>query len=104
MNIKINGTTWKIQEVSMADPQLLVNGHRCWGTAFYHDRKISIDKTIPDKAGKRITLLHELSHAFLHEHLLKEQETYTEEELCEFVSRYATQIVEIANKYDKISL
>ena len=47
------------------------------------------------------TLCHELSHAFLNETQIEIKETFSEENLCEFIGMYSKKICEIADKYFK---
>ena len=98
METKINGLKWTIKEVETRSSELIVNGNQCFGVCKYATQEILIDNTLK-KDKKYQTLKHELAHAFLYCFLLDKKETYSEEELCEFVAMYSDQIIECANIY-----
>lgn len=98
MNLEINGNEWKIVEVNEKDEKLKINDKECWGTCMYEEQTIYICQEMR-LSKKKQTLMHELSHAFLYEYLLKFQENFDNEELCEFVAKYSQRIGNLANKY-----
>ena len=101
MNIDINGQSWSIIEVDEKDDRLKVDDKECWGTCKYDCQHIYLCKQAM-LGKKKQTLIHELSHAFVYEYLLKIQESYDNEDLCEFVAKYGERIVLSANKYFEV--
>lgn len=98
MQININGLNWTIEEVETRSAELIVNGNQCFGVCQYLNQRILLDITL--KNDKKLqTLKHELTHAFLYCHLINMKESYTEEEVCEFVAMYSQAINEIAQTY-----
>lgn len=81
-------------ETALSDSFLL-------GRTYYFDRKIYINKDLEcDK--KEETLRHELTHAFIHETQIINQEenfNYTEEMVCEFMAKYGRLIDIICKSY-----
>ena len=100
MKIKINRLNWTIKEVETRSAELVVNGNQCFGVCKHYTQEIIIDKTLKDDAKYQI-LKHELTHAFIRCFLIELKESYTEEDLCEFVALYSEQINDLAKKYIK---
>ena len=98
MQVKINNLTWTIHEVDTRNAELVVNGAQCFGVCKHYTQEIIIDESLKDDAKLQV-LKHELTHAFVRCHLLDYKESYTEEDLCEFVALYAEQINNIAKEY-----
>lgn len=97
--IIINNLEWTVIEVEKENEKLkLENGEDCLGTCRYCENAIYLDKDLCQFLKMRV-LAHELTHAHISSHLLKAQETFTEEELCEFVSCYGKQIWDIVDDY-----
>jgi Zn-dependent peptidase ImmA (M78 family) len=98
MQVIINNIEWKIIELSNDDRRLLSAHGVCNGYCYPALSEIYIDQNLPlDR--KRRALMHELTHAFLSVHNLSQQETYTEEELAEFVALYGREIYQIMDAY-----
>lgn len=98
MKIDINGIQWSIIEALPTDTRLLINDKLCFGICEYAPKNIIIDKTLK-KDVKKQTLRHELTHAFINGFFIDKKETYSEEELAEFVALYSAKICEITDKY-----
>lgn len=98
MKIVINTIEWEIKEVDSLDGILVVNSRRCKGVCDYGTQIISIQNNLKENI-KRQTLAHELTHAFLFQTQIDEKDKYSEEFVCEFLARYAFQILEIVDKY-----
>lgn len=98
MNIIINGIAWEILETDTRNMNLMVDGNSCFGTCNHTENRIYIDESL-SVSKKKATLKHELTHAFIDCCLLSKKESYTEEELCEFVSLYGKAICEIADGF-----
>ena len=99
MKIKINEMPYEIIECSNSDNPLCDGHYR--GKVFYFDRKIFLNKD-NNPLQKRQTLRHELTHAFLRETQIINQEddfSFSEEMMCEFVAKYGGKIEEIIKKY-----
>lgn len=90
--MEINNLEWRVIEVERGSEKLTNgNGEERYGKCRYYENEIYLDKELSEKHKKRV-LAHELTHAYIYSHLLKKVETYTEEELCEFISSYGKQI------------
>lgn len=94
--IKILDTEWEAKIAKAGSPELLLDSTECIGTAWYSQTTIYISDKLSDTA-KVSTLLHELTHAYLAQTQLKQQETYTEEEVCQVVANYARAITRDAS-------
>ena len=91
MKIKLNNTNITIIEKEELQGD-------AWGIYDINKQEIYIKKdTTPEQ--KKMTLIHELSHAIIRSYLLDVKKNYTEEELCEFVALYLQKIKEIVDKY-----
>lgn len=91
-------SSWTIKEVAGLDSALLVKDTRCRGTTHYYSREIYLDKDMCFQ-DKKQTLIHELTHATLYDTQIKSDETYSEEEICEFMGIYGESILKIAESY-----
>lgn len=102
MIIKINTLNYKIIEVDEIDKS--EDGKQTIGYTDYINQKILLLKHLSQEQ-KRITLRHELTHAFLWSYGLGAMyEELPLEIVCDFVGIYSGEIVEIANKYMKEEL
>lgn len=100
MKIEINNLTWEIAISPNTNPELVVNGNAAAGTTWPMQQKIylSADLTKDTVMG---VIVHELAHAFLFSTQIKpvrdaEEEHYSEEEMCNFVSMWGEQIINLA--------
>ena len=98
MRLEINGINYEIIEVENDSDNLKIEDKLCWGTCRYDIQKIYLAKDMT-LGKKKQTLSHELTHAFLYEYLLGYKEKYSNEEVCEFLSKYGERIINLANKY-----
>ena len=89
---------WTIREVAGLDSALLVKDMRCRGTTHYYSREIFIDKDM-SFYDKKQTLIHELTHATLYDTQIESKESYSEEDICEFMGIYGESILKIAENY-----
>lgn len=99
MKCNINGFEWELLECG--NSEIPMNDGLFYGRTFYFDKKIYINKDADEKSKKQ-ALRHELTHAFISETQISNQEkdyTYTEEMLCEFVAKYGEAIEKITNNY-----
>ena len=101
MLVEINGIEWQIIEVEEGNEHLKIGDDECYGTCRYDRQNIYLLKSMR-LSMKKQTLIHELTHAFLYEILLKRQKSYDNEEICIFVSKYGERIINLANKYMEI--
>ena len=97
MKITINNAEWEIKEV---DEKIFVDKRECLGSCDWVEKIIKLRKSLV-KDFKKEVLLHELAHAFHAEYALLQQEIFSAEELCQFVSKFSTEINDIANEYVK---
>lgn len=96
--MKINNTEWTIKEVESLDSNLFLDNKICFGVCNHAYHTIYIDKNL-NRSSKFNTLVHELTHAYIYSYLLSKPESYTEEELCQFVSHYAARILQDTELY-----
>lgn len=92
MKTKINNLIWEIITVPCTNPALIVNGANCLGTTWINEQKIYLSEELTKITAKSV-VIHELTHAFLYSTQIKEDESYTEEEMCEFLSKWGEQIL-----------
>ena len=91
--IKIWNKLYEINFISNKK-DLLVKGKQCRASISYGQKIIWLDeklKTSQDNLRRAIT--HEITHAFIYETKFTQAETYTEEDLCDFVAIYAKPII-----------
>lgn len=98
MKFNINDIEWEIIELDGLDTRLQNKGEYCAGVCVYDKKEIYLLNNIK-LSHKRKVLIHELAHAHLYDCLLKNTGKFDEEEVCEFVAIYGTQIFGIADKY-----
>ena len=105
MKKKINELIWDIAIVATASPELNVDGAICRGTTWFGKQLICVSSDLDPQTAK-ITITHELTHAFLWSTQMRRPDTFTEEEICDFFARWGSQIVNAAEEvyaelYDK---
>ncbi len=91
MKKKINGLVWDISIVSGASAELLADGVTCRGTTWCGHQRICLSADLTRQTAKRV-IAHELTHAFLWSTQMRIPETFTEEEVCEFVACWGYEI------------
>lgn len=91
MKLEINNLEWEIEEVEKETKYF-------YGSCNYFENKIILEKNLSINL-KRKVLAHELTRAYMYSFLLTEQETYTENEVCEFISCYGKQIWSKVDEY-----
>lgn len=87
---------WNL-EITDDAKKLLVNNKKCGGSIVYKERTIYIDSSLTNDFQR--VLMHELTHAILYETQLQLSDSYSEEDMCEFVGKYGKLICDI---YDEI--
>ena len=96
MKINIHNREYEFLEVEARSPMLVYGD--VIGTCDHHNFRIVINKDLNVQLKKE-TLIHELTHAFLKTYDIQyDNDTYDEEQVCNFLSKYAADILEIANK------
>ena len=93
--IHIAGQRWTVRLVNSHDPNLIINGDVCLGTAWPAKMEIYISNELTGDRALR-TIRHELAHAFLNATQCFHNETFTEEEVCDFVAIWAKDIVPVS--------
>ena len=73
---------------------LMANGKLCKGCTHYTESTIFISTDTSPKDRIRL-LLHELSHAFIYETQIELKQSYTEEDLCEFMAKLGPAIMSV---------
>lgn len=104
MEIKINNLIWEIKIVPASNPELVTDSYARGGTTWIMQQKIYLSSDLT-KNTARLVIAHELTHAFLYSTQMQAEEemTYTEEEMCEFVSKWGEQIFELTDEvYDEL--
>lgn len=96
MTTRINYITWTFELVKGTDSNLLFDNEFNYGITCYNDAHVYVSKDLPIDLRKR-TLLHETVHAILFSYMLRKYESFTEEELADFVAKYFDEIYMITN-------
>lgn len=96
MTVKINDITWTFELVKGTDSNLLFDNEFVYGITCYNDAHVYVSKDLPIELRKR-TLLHETVHAVLFSHMLRKYESFTEEEMADFVAKYFDKIYILCN-------
>jgi hypothetical protein len=98
MKFKINNMNWEITEVEENQHNEVGLLGRCDS----QQNRITVLADMPPCKKKEV-LIHELTHAFLSVyHLdLYFENTFSQEELCDFVAKFSPEINKIANDYFK---
>ena len=96
MQIKINDILWTFSLVKGTDSNLLYDSDFNYGITCYNDAHVYINKDLPTDLRKR-TLLHEIVHAMLFSYMLRKYESFTEEEMADFVAKYFDKIYILCN-------
>lgn len=94
--VNINGFVWDVDIVPSESEALTIDGRQCRGATWCGQQRIVLSAMLNQRTARR-TITHELSHAFLWSTQVHCQDTYGEEELCDFVACYAAQISRYAN-------
>lgn len=96
MILKINEIEWELFLVDPNHSGLYVNGTPCVGTTWSAKAQIYIaDNLAPSKMLQ--TVRHEIVHAFLDSSQIREPDPYTEEDVCEFVAKYGSMVLVMAD-------
>ena len=95
MTIRINDIIWTFDLVKGTDSNLLFDNEFVYGITCYNDAHVYVSKDLPIELRKR-TLLHETVHAILFSYMLRKYESFTEEELADFVAKYYDKIYSIS--------
>lgn len=97
MRIHINHLLWEIKIVPTTDPELRVDGEMCRGTTWYGKQQIYLAEELNGNTAMRV-IIHELTHAYLYSTQMRIPENFNEEEVCEFVACWATDIISMADE------
>lgn len=101
MKVKINKLVFKIEETTDEERLTFKEGGLCFGFTDYLNQKIVLRSKV-SKTLLYATLVHELTHAFLFAYGYSNNETFNQEQICEFMGAYANDIIKIADKYFKV--
>lgn len=102
MRIHINHLLWELKVVPTTDPELRVDGELCRGATWYGKQQIFLAAELNANTALRV-IIHELTHAYLWSTQMRLPDTFTEEEICEFVACWAFEILDTANSiYTKL--
>jgi hypothetical protein len=94
--ITITDQKWDVFFTDAHDPELVVDGTYRMGTTWPARYEIYISNEIKGDRLKRI-LSHELVHALIESSQIVKSESYTEEDLCEFMAIYAKPLAEFVD-------
>ena len=110
-NFKMNNRNWQIEETSQEEIKTMQNKRRAnedenvkstdtryYGITYADTQKIYLDKDLKEDR-KRATLIHELTHCYIIEHITHCDKTYDEEMVADIVSNSFDIIREIVDKY-----
>ena len=112
MKIEMNGIKYTIKEVSQKEYKKLrvqedelvqakspdMTTGVWYGASHHYINVIYLDKTLP-RDRKRKTLMHELVHCFISEHITHEEKQYDEEMVCDIVANSHDIIENIVKRY-----
>ena len=102
MTFSVNNQSWEIKEVAADCGKLVVDGSFRQGTTHFDTQTMYILNTLTE-SRKREVILHELAHCFLYATQIHcEKDSFSEEEVCEFVALYSVQMVNIMNEHFKV--
>ena len=97
MRIHINHLLWEVNIVSTTDPGLMVDGEMCRGTTWFGKQQIFLAAELNANTALRV-IIHELTHAHLYSTQMRLPDTFTEEEVCEFMACWGADIISMANE------
>ena len=110
-NFQINNRNWIIKELSQEEIKIIQNkrkaneeenikslNDRYYGITYTDIQEIYLDKDLPGDR-KRATLIHELTHCYIIEHITHCDKTYDEEMVADIVSNSFDIIREIVQEY-----
>ncbi len=97
MKKKINNLVWDIEVKSATDIVFSDNGFLIRGCTYCGKQQIFLSDGLNEYTARRV-IVHELTHAFLWSTQARMPEEYNEEELCEFMSCWGYQIIDMANE------
>jgi len=97
MRIHINHMLWEVNIVPTTDPELMVDGEMCRGTTWYGKQQIFLADALNGNTALRV-IIHELTHAHLFSTQMRLPDTFTEEEVCEFVACWGAEIIRVATE------
>lgn len=93
--IFIKDLEWEINLVDTTNANLMADGSLCYGSCRFFEQKIYLDNRLIKEQMFR-TLKHELTHAFIYSYLIEKKQSYTEEDLCDFIAIYGEEICNMA--------
>lgn len=99
MTVKINNNRWEVLWVKPHSKKLICDDVKCLGVTYFDRRRIYLKRTQSAKEFRK-TVIHELTHAFLHSYGI-DLESSTEsvdEVVCEFTENYFNKILKLSNK------
>lgn len=96
MRLHINHLLWELKIAPTTDPELRVDGIMARGTTWYAKQQIFLADELTPNTALRV-IIHELTHAYLWSTQMRLPDTFTEEEVCEFVACWAFEILDTAN-------
>lgn len=95
--ISVDGYEYKIKFVNPISAEL--NDGECLGRIDYNNMVIFVNDSL-EGIRLRETLIHELTHAYLHRHKHM-YESFTNENVCEMFEMYADDVVNSTNEIIK---
>lgn len=97
MTIELMHQIWTIEKVPSNSPDLFVGNEFVRGACWCGHQRIVLSQDLTCSQATRV-ITHELTHAYLYAYQVHVNETFTEEELCEFVAIYGMEITVEAHK------
>lgn len=92
MKISIEGLTWQVELVDAHSPELMVNNETCRGTTWCGHQCIYISNELTPECAIRV-IRHEVTHAFIWSTQIHLPKAYDEEDICDFLAMWASQIL-----------
>lgn len=101
MTFLVNNQVWEIKEVPADCGKLVINGCFRQGSIHFDTQTLYVLDSLKIER-KREVLLHELAHCFLYAtQIYYEKDSFSEEEVCEFIALYSSQVVDVMDRYFK---
>ena len=94
MTIEIAGQQWQISTVGAHRPELMVNGTSRLGACWCAHLDIWISDELRGDQVPRV-VMHELTHAYIYSTQAITPESWSEEDLCEFMAIYGQEVSEM---------
>lgn len=98
---KIGQFDWSLYLVGSDESKLMVDDQLCFGACNFAHLQICLSNQELAEQVRKATLVHELTHAFLYSFGMQ-NDTYNEEQFCDFMESHAKTIIEMSESLYKL--